>query len=471
MFSVVKTVLKVIAIFVAVISSVQYPTVLEASQFAVIEAYRLNMRSGPDRRTPSIRVLKKGTRVRVLKRLDGWLEIYHQGQTGFIRNRKRYVRILKQPSGLEKQAARTTSIEAAKNESLKIEREIARRIQEVKAFSKEERTLINGLEEIDLSLNKARKRISEFRSELSAIDGQLKETAATVKALLKNIKQNETYVRQRLVALYKLDRIGRMQMLASAESIYDLVVRKAALERILAYDQRVRNDLLSKKRLLAKLTDRLNAQRAEKVVLEKKYKQQIQYISKERAKRQRLLSAIRSKRSLELAAVEALKQAAAALDRTIVNLSKTGAPLQTLKKPLQNDFISLKGSLKMPVNGTIVSRFGAYTHSRFNLKGFRSGIHIKADRGEPIRAVFEGIIIYSNWFKGYGNMIIIDHGNSYYTVYAHAEELFKSKGDKVQKEEVIGTVGDTGSMVGTRLYFEVRHHGKPLNPLQWIKKG
>ncbi|MBW1993867.1 MAG: hypothetical protein JRI77_05385, partial [Deltaproteobacteria bacterium] len=163
MFSVVKTVLKVIAIFVAVISSVQYPTVLEA-------------------------------RVRVLKRLDGWLEIYHQGQTGFIRNRKRYVRILKQPSGLEKQAARTTSIEAAKNESLKIEREIARRIQEVKAFSKEERTLINGLEEIDLSLNKARKRISEFRSELSAIDGQLKETAATVKALLKNIKQNETYV-------------------------------------------------------------------------------------------------------------------------------------------------------------------------------------------------------------------------------------------------------------------------------------
>ena len=125
----------------------------------------------------------------------------------------------------------------------------------------------------------------------------------------------------------------------------------------------------------------------------------------------------------------------------------------------------------MPANGKIVSRYGAYKNSKFNLKGFRSGVFIKADRGEPIHAVYGGKIIYSGWFKGYGNMIIIDHGNSYYTVYAHAEELFKSKGDAVGRQEVIATVGDTGSMTGPRLYFEVRHHGKSLNPAKWFKKG
>jgi septal ring factor EnvC (AmiA/AmiB activator) len=68
-------------------------------------------------------------------------------------------------------------------------------------------------------------------------------------------------------------------------------------------------------------------------------------------------------------------------------------------------------------------------------------------------------------------MIIIDHGNSYYTVYAHLEETFKSKGDVVETREVIATVGDTASMEGAKLYFEVRHHGKPANPLLWLRKG
>ena len=68
-------------------------------------------------------------------------------------------------------------------------------------------------------------------------------------------------------------------------------------------------------------------------------------------------------------------------------------------------------------------------------------------------------------------MIIINHGDNYYTLYAHAEELFTSKGDIVEMGEVVATVGDSGSMIGPNLHFEVRHHGKPLNPLKWIKKG
>jgi septal ring factor EnvC (AmiA/AmiB activator) len=217
--------------------------------------------------------------------------------------------------------------------------------------------------------------------------------------------------------------------------------------------------------------DRLNAKKREKITLDKQYKQQIQSISKKKDRRKKLLAAIQNKRSLELAALESLKRAAVALDQTVISLSKQKRTAHVAKKPLQNDFITLKGSLKMPVKGTITARFGAYGNTKFNIKGFRSGIRIRADMGEPIRAVFGGKIIYSNWFKGYGNMIIIDHGESYYTVYAHAEDLFKTKGDSVDMEEVIATVGDTGSMSGPRLYFEVRHHGKPLDPMKWIKKG
>jgi septal ring factor EnvC (AmiA/AmiB activator) len=127
--------------------------------------------------------------------------------------------------------------------------------------------------------------------------------------------------------------------------------------------------------------------------------------------------------------------------------------------------------LIQPVNGRIVSLYGPYKNPKYNITNFRSGIDITADNGEPVRSVFKGKVLYASWFKTYGNMIIIDHGKNYYTVYAHLEEAFKAKGDVVETGEVIATVGDTGSMTGAKLYFEVRHHGKPVNPIPWLKKG
>ena len=132
-------------------------------------------------------------------------------------------------------------------------------------------------------------------------------------------------------------------------------------------------------------------------------------------------------------------------------------------------FSGLKGLLNMPVKGKITSSFGSYRNAAFNVTNFRSGIDIQTDKGEPVRAVHNGRILYASWFKGYGNMMIIDHGASYYTVYAHVEEMFKSIGDRVDGGDVIATAGDTGSMNGARLYFEVRHHGKPLDPMDWLK--
>lgn len=125
----------------------------------------------------------------------------------------------------------------------------------------------------------------------------------------------------------------------------------------------------------------------------------------------------------------------------------------------------------MPVKGKIVSLFGKFKNIQYKVLNFRSGIEIQTERGEPIQAVYAGKILYADWFKGYGNMIIIDHGENYYTVYAHIEEAFKTAGDVVEAGEVMATVGDTGSITGPKLYFEVRHHGKPLDPMQWLEKS
>ena len=103
--------------------------------------------------------------------------------------------------------------------------------------------------------------------------------------------------------------------------------------------------------------------------------------------------------------------------------------------------------------------------------GADRGIDIRAEHGEPVAAVWQGVVVYSDWFKGYGNMVIVNHGDSYHTLYAHLAERFKNKGDPVEKGEVIGTVGESGPTSIPGLHFQVRHHGKALDPLLWVDRG
>jgi len=123
------------------------------------------------------------------------------------------------------------------------------------------------------------------------------------------------------------------------------------------------------------------------------------------------------------------------------------------------------------VKGKIISKYGPSSTGDYKSFTFQKGIDIKVERGEPVKSVFKGEVMFAQWLKGYGNLMIIDHGDNYYTLYAHVEEIFKRKGETVKTGDVIATAGDTGSIKGMCLHFEVRHHGKPENPMKWLKKG
>jgi len=442
----------------------------------IIAVSKLNMRSAPDPAAPILMVLNRDAKIKILRQEKEWLYISHNDTAGYVRNRKRYVEIL--TAGQEKITNDEKSFQPAaekkeqfQSESQEIQQQLFEHRQEVITFTKKEVALVESLNDIDLSIDSSRKQVATLRSETSILDGKIKENAATSKDLIIKMDRIEAYAAKRLVALYKLNWLGRFNVLASAESMYDLFQRKSALEKILSYDDNIRQELGSSKARLEHLQKQLHDEKNTKQSLEDLIQEQIDMMSQKRSERTVLLDDIRNKKSMELAAIEALKQSALALDKKVLSLSTTEKRLLREEKVPPKSFNELKGLLKIPVKGTIANSFGAYLNTKLNVLNFRSGIDIKADRGEPIRAVGAGKIIYASWFKGYGNMIIIDHGNSYYTVYAHVEEFFKTKGDGVESDEVIATAGDTGSMIGSGLYFEVRHHGKPQDPMEWIKRG
>jgi len=476
MLSVSKTIFKVTLFIVAAIFFYpQIPVVsgAKSDEIGIVAANRLNLRPEPGIKSPPLTTIEKGTKLRILEHHKKWLKIEYNGQIGFIRNLRQYVRILSTngKENTDDTKISVTETDGFKKSAERINREIKRKNAELLKFKKQESSIVNRLNDIDLSLDSTRRNAVSLKTELSTLDKDIDKTQNTSKTLEKKIDALEGYASQRLVALYKLNRLSRIYILASAQSMAELFQRKKALEKVLSYDETILEKLLENKNHLQDLLVRLNTQRKKKRLLEVHLKEQIAMMSRERSRRSELLENIRKKKSLKIAALQSLKQAATDLDQTIYSLNFATDWTFKEKNVASKPFSALKGLLNIPVKGKIVSFFGTHKSAALNVINFQSGIEIKADRGEPIRAFYDGKVLYASWFKGYGNMLIIDHGKNYYTVYAHAQELFMAKGDTVEQGEVVATVGDSGSMIGPSLHFEVRHHGKPLDPIKWIKKG
>ncbi len=131
-------------------------------------------------------------------------------------------------------------------------------------------------------------------------------------------------------------------------------------------------------------------------------------------------------------------------------------------------FAKLKGKLRLPVTGKVIHKF---REKKNNRRMYWKGIVLKTKRGIPVHSIHSGRIVFSDWLNGYGNIIIIDHGSNYLSLYAYNQSLEKEIGEWVVANDIIATTGQSGGQKQNALYFEIRKNGKPVNPLKWIKKG
>jgi septal ring factor EnvC (AmiA/AmiB activator) len=133
-------------------------------------------------------------------------------------------------------------------------------------------------------------------------------------------------------------------------------------------------------------------------------------------------------------------------------------------------FGALKGRLPLPADGAVEVGFGKVVNPRFNTVTVQKGLDIRAAEGSPVVAIAPGKVVFAGWLRGYGNLLVLDHGGGYHSLMAHLAELGKAVGDPVQTGELLGTVGDTGSLKGAYLYFELRKRGQAVDPAPWLGK-
>jgi len=368
------------------------------------------------------------------------------------------------PSGTPK------GVDQSKKELGGIKKRILEERQRVQAISKKESSVISQLNTLDRNLAEKEKELRGLRKKLTSVDRKAKKTNQDLRYLTENIDSQETLLLNRMVALYKFGDMEAPQLLFSSRSYEDFLTTRRYLTSILEQDRRLIDDYRKKQTIVGSHQQQLIEDEQELRSVKKKTEQKKGEIQKDLLQKGRLLDGVRQEKQVHLAAIRELEAASAQLQGLINRLEKELQEKAQEKTfvPSGKKFTVLRGKLPYPVKGKILSTFGRNENSKFNTFTVQKGIEIEAPLGAGIRAVHDGRVLYSDWFKGYGKILIIDHGDGYYTLSGHASSLLKAVGEDVRAGDVVALVGETGSLKGPCLYFEIRQRGKPLDPLEWL---
>ena len=329
-----------------------------------------------------------------------------------------------------------------------------------------EASVLEVLDEIEGSLDRKRRKLGTLNSRLRQRQRDLEEATRAARAASAAFDDGRTALAGRVRALYRWQRAGTPFVLLNGEfSAAELMRRKRHLDTLVARDRKLIRTLSAHVRRSRDLRLAVEARRRELREERDAVAVLRDDLTRERARRRGTLGSLRRERALRERALEELEEAARRLQGIIDRSGKRRRPAPGATPGLAT------AGLQLPVAGRIVSGFGVHKHPDLNVEIHRPGIDIVAPVGAEIRAVEEGSVLYADRLSGYGNMLIIDHGRRYYTVYGHLSRLDKEVGDRVERGERIAWVGGDGSFGPSRLYFEVRKNGKPVDPIPWFRRA
>jgi len=351
-----------------------------------------------------------------------------------------------------------------------IKRKIERERQGINQVRKREGSVLQALGKIERDLEKKTKDLNTANSKLAAILSAMQQKETEAQRLRISLDQRRELLMKRAVALYRWHRGGGPFVLLSGEvPLGVLLQRKHYLEATVFFDRELVEKLNDEvtyqenvKRELAHKKEELSQQR--RILAEVQ-----DSVRKDGEKKKQLLASLRQEKEGRARALIELEQAALRLQKMIEEMSRRGVG-KSPELPAGTGLDAMRGKLEWPVRGQVTGGFGKTKHPEFSTEVFRKGIDIEAPIGEEIRAVEKGRVVFAERFSGYGKMVIIDHGERYFSVYAHLSEILKKTGEAVKRGETLGTVGDSDSLAGSRLYFEMRKDGKSVDPLPWFRK-
>ncbi len=357
---------------------------------------------------------------------------------------------------------------SAQEENLRRLEEIEKRLDEaLEAIEKKksaELDLLGELDKVDSALRGKQQRVRRTGNQLVALNRDIVAQKKDLEKKQAEVARLQGQVRERLVALYKSEETGTLKTIFSAHSAAQMLEDYDFLGRIVAYDRQLLDDYRKRLKSRQESLDRLSISRNRQQRLLADLKSEEQELLRTKKIKERFLASIRRDRNALDSIAAELRKRAARMTSLVKGLESGKAGEYTEKTAL---FPLQKGMLPWPVQGAIRVGFGTKRHPELGTLIESHGIEIAADPETPVKAVWHGRVAFAKRFQGFGNLLIVDHEDGYYTLYAQAASLLKKAGDKVAKGETVALSGYDGNDF---VYFEIRNGSTPLDPAEWIAR-
>jgi murein hydrolase activator len=358
---------------------------------------------------------------------------------------------------------------SGKQELQRLQRQMEEKKRDLKRADRRERSVLAELEKLDRSMQQGAEELAANRARLREAETALREMEKSNAEMSRALDGLQRSYGQRVRALYKMGRSSYAVAILTSDSFYTALKRLKYLGIIAERDRVVMSQY-------GIALDRLSAIQAEtagrkeeitrrKLAVEA---QKAQLLARRREKAG-ILNSVRNEKSVYEQTLRELEESSASLWAMIHREEQEGRTAR--KQPVDRSRVTA-GTVRFPwpVAGQVLTRFGMQRHPQFKTMIFRRGIEIGAHEGDTVRAINDGQVAFADWYKGYGKLLIIEHAAGFYSLYGNLEQISLAKGDRVGKGQAVGLVGDTGSLKGPKLYFEIRYNGEAQDPLAWLTK-
>ena len=377
--------------------------------------------------------------------------------------------LLLTPSAAKKPAAQKSSIDSQIAAEEKKRSDLAKQAQNYREQVKKMGIKVDGLL---TKVNTLQQDESMAEQELTVLELQNQKIQENIEVLDTYMKEEQVKIdelsgkmRERILDMYKYGETGRMRTLFASRSVFEAVENAYLLKFVNNRDEDILSQLQSRlqnmdlsRQTMDDHQERLKEKTEAVAEQRDKYNQSIKDTNK-------FIASLRRQKALaEKAAIEA-EEAQKAAGAMIAELQR--------KRARARAFIPATGKgskFDWPVRGPMASPFGYRIHPILKRKILHTGIDIASPGGTPVKTAAPGEVIYNGWLRGYGRVVVVDHGRGFSTLYAHLSASLVQEGQIVKAGTLIGRVGKTGNVTGYHLHFEVRVYGTPENPIKYLKR-
>ena len=359
-----------------------------------------------------------------------------------------------------------------------LRKEIADYERKIKNTSDREKSEIERLNEIDEEISLVRNLIYRLRREEKIKEKSITQAEVTIEKKESEHTSLVNRYAKRVTHTYKKGRLSDLEKLLDAKSWRQAVYRAKYIKIISEHDRSLADEI---RRNLVEIETKRIVMERELIDIRKIDEEKLsrkKWLEQRRRVRNKELGNLKRDRQKMSVALNQRKKAAQQMESIISRLERERvariAELEWRRKEMELlgsvPFKELKGKLPWPIEGKVISRFGTYLNPNLKTVTENTGIDIHGSEGTEVRSIYDGIVTTVTYIRGYGNTVILDHGDGFYSVYTHVMDVEVEENSYVNARDIIAHVGDSGSLEGTKLHFEIWGNKDKLNPELWLKK-